>query len=436
MSTKRHRTPGGRSSLLSLLIVSALLALTACAGPAAPTPTPTKAATAPGPAAAPKTEAPKPGASPTTAPSKASGAPVKIGYLTPLTGRMAPNGHAQKLAVNMAVDDINNSGGINGSPVKILMEDSAFDPKQAIALTRKLAEQDKVVAILGPYASGEYEVVGPLAVEMKVPVIAGTPTKPGMSAAFRPWGFRITMTDDVSAPAGLDFMKQKYPQVKKLAIVGDTKESNMQNIVVNIYPKLLKDKGFESLGTVDFETTTTDYSAIVTRIKELKPEGLAYASLPGNAIPFAKEAKRQGLSVPLLVGPHLQATPPMEEMDGWFMGGFYDQESTDPTIQKLMGRFKAAAEADSNVAKPVNHSQEIRLYEALLILADGLRKAGINGDSPLDKSRTASRDAFQNLKDYKALSGGVLSMSTEGDVITPPVVLKADVVKKAWVKAQ
>lgn len=422
----------------------AILVLSACTPSMDPTPTPVVQALPAGlPTAAPKTEATRPVDKPaekpsaTAAPSvsKPAGTPIKIGYLTPLTGRMGPYGQAQKIAVNMAADEINSGGGINGSPIKILMEDSAFDPKQAVSLARKLAEQEKVFAILGPFASGEFEVVGPLAVELKVPIIAGTTTKPGMSAANRPWAFRLTTTDDVSAPAGMEYMKKKYPQVKRVVIAGDIKESVSENIVRNIYPKFLKEKGFEVAGTADFETATTDYSAIVTKIKDMKPDALVYASLPGNAIAFAKEFKRQGLNVPVLASPQLQPAPPVDGMETWFMGGFFDQDAADTNIQKFISQFKKAADADSNVPKPFTVTYEPYIYDATMVLADSLRKAQVTGETPLDKARTAVMEGFQKLKDYKGIIG-TFNMNADGDAISPAVPMMADLTRNKWSRAQ
>lgn len=418
----------------------AILFLAACTPSVVPTPTPVvKALPAGLPTAALKAEATKPVEKPsapaTPSVSKPAGTPIKIGYLTPLTGRMGPYGQAQKIAVNMAADEINSSGGINGSPIKILMEDSAFDPKQAVSLARKLAEQDKIFAILGPFASGEFEVVGPLAVELKVPIIAGTTTKPGMSAANRPWAFRMTTTDDVSAPAGMDYMKKKYPQVKRVVIVGDTKESVSENMVRNIYPKFLKEKGFEVAGTADFETATTDYSAIVTKIKDMKPDALIYASLPGNAMAFAKEFKRQGLNVPVMASPQLQPAPPVDGMETWFMGGFFDQDAADTNIQKFISQFKKAADADSNVPKPFTVTYEPYIYDAAMVLAGSLRKAQVTGETPLDKARAAVMDGFQKLKDYKGIIG-TFNMNADGDAITPAVPMMADLARNKWSRAQ
>lgn len=148
------------------------------------------------------------------------------------------------------------------------MEDGASGPKQTVTLMRKLAEQDKIFGILGPFSSGEYEVAAPLAAQLQIPIVNTNSVKPGMAANYQPWAFRMTLTDDVSIPASLDFVLKKYPQAKRVLLVGDTKQSSTENTIRNVYPGLLKAKGLDIIGTVDFETSTTDFSAVVSKIKE------------------------------------------------------------------------------------------------------------------------------------------------------------------------
>ncbi|MDP2727900.1 MAG: ABC transporter substrate-binding protein, partial [Dehalococcoidia bacterium] len=136
------KLPGGIYLVMLAAIAIALLA--ACAPAAAPAPTTTQAT----PAAA-ATTAPKPAAAPTTSAAAPTGAPIKIGYLTPLTGATAPFGHLEKVSISLAEEDISKAGGINGSPLQIIRYDSPFDPTQAVTLVRKLAGDDKAFAILG-----------------------------------------------------------------------------------------------------------------------------------------------------------------------------------------------------------------------------------------------------------------------------------------------
>ncbi len=425
------RSPLARAviPLLGLVILAA-----ACAPAAAPTPTPTKAAPAATPtAAAPKVDATKPAekpaATPTTAPAtKPAGKPIKIGFMTPLTGRVAGYGARQKIAVQLAVEDVNKAGGINGSPLEIILSDDAADPRQVVTVVRKLATEDKVPVILGPLTSATFEVAAPLAVELKVPLATATSTKPGITDQARPWVFRFAVLDAAATPKAIEGYKKLYPNAKRMVITGDTKESVNENLVKNIYPKALKDAGLEVIDTVPFETGMTDFSAIVTKIKGLNPQGIAYSSLTPEVVGFSKELQKQGVTAPVVAGLQNWGGPEVvlakDSLEGWVSGGTFDEDATDPLSKSVVERFARIGEADPAVGKPAYVGNWANAYDTILALAEIMRKAQLTPDTDLQKARDAIRDGFQNLKGFKGLLGD-LSMQPNGDVTTTPMAFVA-----------
>ena len=422
----KHRTKGRWGLGLIALAAVLVLLVTACGPAAAPTPTPTKAA----PAATPTTAAPKPAAeptkpaapaaTPTTAPSKPTGAPIKMGFVTPLSGPLASFGVLQRIAVKLAEEDVNAAGGINGAPLQLFIEDSPFDPRQAVTVVRKLAEQDKVFAIVGPYATGEFENAAPLSNELKLTVVSPSAMKPGVASRNRPYSFQMNLRDDIAEPIAIDAFKKKYPNVKRVVLTGDTKEAVTESMVKEVFPKLLKEKGLEIIDTVAFETTITDFGPVVTKIKGLNPDGVVLAALMPAGINFAKEYERQGVKAPVLTSAHVIGGPFVQNagtsVEGWIMPGLFNWEGTDPKIQSFVKRFFERAAADPAVKPPPAHvSTEGIYYDTVMILADLMKKAGIKADTPLQEARDKIRDGMLNLKDYQGLSGKINMNSTTGE---------------------
>ncbi len=433
-----RRMPKGAYSVMLVALMASLLA--ACAPVAAPTATPTKApagatASAPatsGPTAPAKataqssTSAATPGAA---AGTKPSGTPIKIGYLTPLTGPSAPFGALETISINLGETDINTSGAINGYPLQIVRYDSPFDPQQAVTLVRKLAGDDKVLAILGPYSSGEMDVAAPLANQLQIPVIGMKTTKPGFSENHRPWEFRFTSTDDITTPAIIAGFKKLHPDVKSVLIVGDTKESVTSSMVNDIWPKYLKDAGLAVQGTVGYDSGTTDFSAIVTKIKGMNPQAIAYSATPkGNPVGFAKELATQQVKVPVMSSVHFVPGPFVVQggaaMEGWLAAAWFDRTSTDPKAQDFLKRWQAQADVDPKVSKPALLTLEANTYDVMLILGDIMRKANITPETPLQEARTKIRDGLAAVKDYKGVSGNI-TMQPNGDASIPATVLIA-----------
>ncbi len=414
-----------RNIILSVvtLMLATILVLGACTPSASPTTAPTKATPGTSSTVAPKSEPTKPAAGATTTASKPTGAPIKVGFIAPFSGPMATYGFAVKIPAKMAEEDINASGGINGSPLQLVIEDSPFDAKQAVTVMRKLAEQDKVFAIAGPYATAEFEVAAPLANDLKV-VSASNAMKPGIAAANRPWSFQMNVQDSVITPPAIEAFKKANPGVKSVVLVGDTKQSVTDYMMKDLFPKLLPQAGLKIASTVTYEGGTTDFSAIVTKIKNQNPEGIALAGMMPEAIGIAKELQRQQVKVPVVTSSHLIGGPVAElggeSMNGWIMPSYIDWESSDPKLQSFVKRFFELAQADPNITpKPQHLVIENLYYDTIVIFADIMRKAGIKADTPVQEARQKILDGMVNLKDHKAISG-VYTMLPSGDVQRTP----------------
>ena len=93
---------------------------------------------------------------------KLAGPEIRVGAVLPFAGVWADWGRKDRIAFELAVEEINASGGIGGVPIKAFIEDTASKPPEAAALSRKMALDSKVLAIIGPFSSGEAEVAFPL----------------------------------------------------------------------------------------------------------------------------------------------------------------------------------------------------------------------------------------------------------------------------------
>src|SRR5205807_970770 len=98
----------------------------------------------------------------------ATGTPYKIGFLISLTGPLASFGVSDKAAIDVEVKKLNASGGIDGHPVEIVMEDDASDPSKGVVAYKKIVDQ-KPIAMIGPVFSSVSLAVIPLSMQAKLP---------------------------------------------------------------------------------------------------------------------------------------------------------------------------------------------------------------------------------------------------------------------------
>jgi branched-chain amino acid transport system substrate-binding protein len=108
---------------------------------------------------------------------------IKIGAILPLTGEAAEYGEDAKLGIDLAVEEINAAGGINGKMIQVVYEDSQATPSQGVAAIQKLITVDKVPVIIGAMASSVTLAIAPIAEENKVVLLSPASTAPQITEA-------------------------------------------------------------------------------------------------------------------------------------------------------------------------------------------------------------------------------------------------------------
>jgi len=116
---------------------------------------------------------------------------LKIGHIAGRTGWLKGPALSATVAVDMAVKEINAAGGINGKMIEIIEFDSGSDPKQAALAARTLAQDHDVLAILGPFSSGEAKVAFNVAEREKIVMMSNASSAPGLTKD-KEWAWRIT----------------------------------------------------------------------------------------------------------------------------------------------------------------------------------------------------------------------------------------------------
>lgn len=121
--------------------------------------------------------------------------PIKLGFIGPLTGDVASIGEPSLVAAQIAVDEINEEGGINGQPIQLISEDGKCTGVAAANAAQKLVNVDKVIAIIGGLCSGETLAIAPIAEAGKVPTISTCASSPEISTA-GDYSFRVYPSDN------------------------------------------------------------------------------------------------------------------------------------------------------------------------------------------------------------------------------------------------
>ena len=225
------------------------------------------------PTAAPQPEQTSPTAQPEpTAPPTPSG-PFVIGVMESLTGPGETYGTVANQAKQMAVDEINAAGGINGRMVELRVEDSKCNAQDAITAYRKLTDVDGVKIILGTSCSGAMLGAAPLAEEDGVILFSGLATNPDIAEA-GDYIFRTAMSD---AQLGVDTGNELWADgVRRLATITESTDyaEGVRRTTVEQFVKL----GGEVVGEERYASDVTDFRTQLTKLIEQNPDAIHIAA--------------------------------------------------------------------------------------------------------------------------------------------------------------
>jgi len=365
--------------------------------------------------------------------------PIKIVHTAPLSGQLGSVGKLQAIAIDLAAEDINKSGGINGSMIEIVRFDDQLKPDQGVLRVRE-AYQAGALAVLGPMSSTQWETVAGTINQLKIPAINMNSNKPGISA--RPYGTRINTPDDIALPEGFAEFVKLFPNAKRVAVMADVREA-AGKAAAEEWTKLAKAKGLDVVGSIEFTSGQTDFSPVAIKLKDLKPDFVLTAILSGDAAKLARELQIQAVTVPILcnqlvypgVFPQIVSKSIGAQASQWYTVGAAsnDYSTGDPVKYKsYVERYIQAITKDTalNQFQPPNVSSSSLGYDALVMVAETARKQGIDGTTPIATARDKVRDGINAYKTFKGMNE--ITFTDKGDGASRTGVLQVDPASSTW----
>lgn len=233
-------------------------------------------------------------------------APILIGALYPMTGALADSGRNMKDGIDLAVEEINGAGGIDGRPIQIVYGDTQGDNATGMTEMERLITQEKTLAVMGAYQSGVTEVVSQVAENYQVPMITANATSDSLTSHGYEYFFRLAPTNmmfirdmeqyllDLSARNPSDNI-----DVKSVAVCADNTELGQQTAT---WAKYFSDKnGFEFKGEVLYSQGAADLTSEVLQLKSLNPDALIVDNYVSDAILLTKTMNEQGYKPKIMI---------------------------------------------------------------------------------------------------------------------------------------
>jgi branched-chain amino acid transport system substrate-binding protein len=352
---------------------------------------------------------------------------IKVGVNVERSGVATSYGLHMLIATEIALEEVNSEGGINGAKLELVIEDNRSSPEQTVIVTRNL-DKAGVVAMLGPITSTQCRTAFPAANRAMLPTISPGSAAPGLTAQNRPWTFRISAIDSVVVGEVIESLRKANPNAKTVAVVADPKDAYAQFLMSKVAPPLLEQHGFTIINQdaqVHVASDSTDFSVFVTKVKAMNPDVVLMHMHVEPAQGFLRESNRQKLNVPFFAGQGFITdgiSAAAGDLELW-AGQPFDPNSTNERVQKFVSEFKSRVQKQLPGQYTSPTYIDASSYESIKVLADGLRAAKATPKSDPTEIRESLRNYLKNLKDYPGL-GNTLTMNNEGDTLKKTVVLR------------
>lgn len=334
--------------------------------------------------------------------------PIKIGFVGPLTGDAVTYGEPIRNAISLAVEEINNIGGINGRKIEMIYEDGKCAGKDAVNAAQKLVNVDGVKIIIGGVCSGETLSITPITEPAKVLVLSPSASSPDITKA-GDFVFRNNPSDADGGKALAKLIREKYT---KAAIISEN--TDYAQALRKVFVESFKSLGGEVAANESFAPETKDFRSILTKLKAVNPEAILVnpqTEIAGGTI--VKQARELGITIPLYGTIALAGTKTIEiagtYAEGMLLVDAPGLSGNNPKAVKFLADYKA---------KYGQTTLEFYLgaaYDDVYILAQAISRVGINPEK--------LRDYLYGLKNYNGVIGSY-GFDENGDLAGIEYVVK------------
>lgn len=320
----------------------------------------------------------------------AQAADIKIGVAEALSGGAAQYGNAIRNGFQLAADEINAAGGVNGNKLQLVIEDEQGKKEEAINVFKKLIFQDKVLMVFGPTLSNSAQAAFPVAQAAKTPAFGTSNTADGITSIGN-FVFRNSVTEADVLPETIK-TAARIAGIKKVAVLYGNDDVFTKSGYDN-FKKALEDLKIPVTTTETFAKGDVDFKAQLTKIKASNPDAIVLSALIAEGAPIMVQARQVGLNLPVIGGNGMNSTKVFDlakgASDNLYVGSPWSASNGTPEnkafIQAYTAKFNAAP--DQFAAQS---------YDALHIAAQAIQKVELSGNLP--KDRAALQAALPNVK--------------------------------------
>lgn len=332
--------------------------------------------------------------------SSADGAVVKIGFIGPLTGDYANYGTLCRQAVEMAIDEINAKGGVNGASIKLFAEDSEGDSQKALAAMEKLSSSDKACAIIGPVLTGETFSVAERAQAEGIVIITPSASHKDITNV-GDYIFRTTPSDGLQGEVAGKYWSQVLGYTKLAVLYA--KNDYSQGLYESMSEAFTQDGG-QIVAAETFMVGDKDFKTQLTKLKNTDAQAIYLPDYTAEMAQILEQAAQLGIGKPFLSGDGFLSEE-IYSLAGQYTDGVVYTASARVEESNKNKEFKDAYTARWGIGPD---SFATNAYDATYILVSVIEKVGTD--------RKAIKTGMEQVKDFEGVNG-IINFAPNGDLV-------------------
>lgn len=334
--------------------------------------------------------------------SKKTSKEVRIGVILPLTGSAAVWGENAKMGIEIALDEINSSGGIKGKKIRLIYEDSQSLPSNAVSALQKLISTDKVSVVIGDITSSSVLAMAPIAEKKHVVLLSPGASNPDISKA-GDYIFRNWQSDALEGSVDAHFAYEKLGYHKAATLcVNNAYGTGLKDVFEDVFQKL----GGKIVISESFQQGETDMRSQIKKVAEANPDLIYMPGYPPEMAIVLRQAKEMGIKIQFL---SVQAfdDPKILEIAGRAAEGVIfsvpkPPDISNPVVSNFIKKYKERFNKEPGVCSDTG-------YDALKIVCWAISQA-------TEVSGPAIQVQLLKLKDFPGAAGAT-TFDSNGDVV-------------------
>jgi branched-chain amino acid transport system substrate-binding protein len=335
---------------------------------------------------------------------------IVVGEFGALTGSIASFGQSTHKGVVMAIEEANAAGGVLGKKIRLVTEDDQGKPEEALTAATKLISKDRVVALIGEFASSNSLAAAPMAQSSGIPMVSHGSTNPKVTQV-GDYIFRVCFIDPFQGEVMAKFARNSL-NLSDVAILRDVK-SDYSVGLADYFTKSFTAQGGSIVGDESYTAGDKDFNAQLTTLIAKKPEAIFLPGYYTEVGLIARQARRLGFTGALLGGDGWDSEKLWEiggdAMNNGFFSNHYSVDNPAPEIRAFVDKFKAKHGDKPDALAALG-------YDAARVLIDAIKRAG-------SAEPKAIRDALAQTKDFPGITG-TITLNENRDAVKSAVVLE------------